>query len=127
MSGVWHRRMRHARRWLIYSGVVLLVLVATLMATASQLLPWVARHPDQIAEWLGQQLGQPVSVVKADAVWTRRGPLFTLSRSEEHTSELQSLMRISYDVFCLKKKKKQRKKEYYVKIWRQLNHIVARV
>src|SRR3546814_8382138 len=26
-------------------------------------------------------------------------------RSEEHTSELQSLMRISYDVFCLKKKK----------------------
>src|SRR3546814_8398935 len=30
-----------------------------------------------------------------------------LSRSEEHTSELQSLMRISYSVFCLKKKKKQ--------------------
>src|SRR3546814_10312334 len=28
-----------------------------------------------------------------------------LGRSEEHTSELQSLMRISYDVFCLKKKK----------------------
>src|SRR3546814_10329935 len=28
----------------------------------------------------------------------------SLSRSEEHTSELQSLMRISYDVFCLKKK-----------------------
>src|SRR3546814_17835226 len=27
-----------------------------------------------------------------------------LSRSEEHTSELQSLMRISYDVFCLNKK-----------------------
>src|SRR3546814_8756827 len=33
----------------------------------------------------------------------RRGP----ARSEEHTSELQSLMRISYAVFCLKKKKKQ--------------------
>src|SRR3546814_6453788 len=30
-------------------------------------------------------------------------------RSEEHTSELQSLMRISYAVFCLKKKKKQNK------------------
>src|SRR3546814_5849519 len=29
----------------------------------------------------------------------------TLQRSEEHTSELQSLMRISYAVFCLKKKK----------------------
>src|SRR3546814_4822097 len=30
-----------------------------------------------------------------------------LERSEEHTSELQSLMRISYAVFCLKKKKKK--------------------
>src|SRR3546814_4083518 len=30
-----------------------------------------------------------------------------LARSEEHTSELQSLMRISYAVFCLKKKNKQ--------------------
>src|SRR3546814_4043839 len=34
------------------------------------------------------------------------GVSHTLSRSEEHTSELQSLMRISYAVFCLKKKKK---------------------
>src|SRR3546814_6527608 len=32
----------------------------------------------------------------------------TVMRSEEHTSELQSLMRISYAVFCLKKKKKQK-------------------
>src|SRR3546814_4944432 len=31
-------------------------------------------------------------------------------RSEEHTSELQSLMRISYAVFCLKKKKKKQNK-----------------
>src|SRR3546814_10777677 len=29
--------------------------------------------------------------------------LFVLARSEEHTSELQSIMRTSYDVFCLKK------------------------
>src|SRR3546814_1093386 len=32
----------------------------------------------------------------------------SIFRSEEHTSELQSLMRISYAVFCLKKKKKKR-------------------
>src|SRR3546814_2718829 len=31
---------------------------------------------------------------------------FLIDRSEEHTSELQSLMRISYAVFCLKKKKR---------------------
>src|SRR3546814_7427367 len=34
-------------------------------------------------------------------------------RSEEHTSELQSLMRISYAVFCLKKKKQTRQSQYY--------------
>src|SRR3546814_3340026 len=34
----------------------------------------------------------------------RRAEDFLLDRSEEHTSELQSLMRISYAVFCLKKK-----------------------
>src|SRR3546814_2148142 len=33
-------------------------------------------------------------------------PVLDCGRSEEHTSELQSLMRISYAVFCLKKKKK---------------------
>src|SRR3546814_1047544 len=34
-----------------------------------------------------------------------------LERSEEHTSELQSLMRISYAVFCLKKKNNKKNKE----------------
>src|SRR3546814_3723112 len=34
-------------------------------------------------------------------------------RSEEHTSELQSLMRISYAVFCLKKKKTQQQNQKY--------------
>src|SRR3546814_3922460 len=42
-----------------------------------------------------------------------RGSVDACHRSEEHTSELQSLMRISYAVFCLKKKKtKPRKKTY---------------
>src|SRR3546814_5151998 len=37
-------------------------------------------------------------------IWHERGRLWC-RRSEEHTSELHSLMRISYAVFCLKKKK----------------------
>src|SRR3546814_4793494 len=37
-------------------------------------------------------------------------------RSEEHTSELQSLMRISYAVFCLKKKKKKKNTPYTLNI-----------
>src|SRR3546814_1009408 len=42
----------------------------------------------------------------ADAAYKTIKPVFrTQYRSEEHTSELQSLMRISYAVFCLKKTK----------------------
>src|SRR3546814_7389688 len=37
--------------------------------------------------------------------WKKNGSTSARARSEEHTSELQSLMRISYAVFCLKKKK----------------------
>src|SRR3546814_9327766 len=44
--------------------------------------------------------------IAADQFTQRTQRLF--SRSEEHTSELKSLMRISYAVFCLKKTKKQR-------------------
>src|SRR3546814_5482010 len=43
------------------------------------------------------------TVARAMMGWTLE------KRSEEHTSELQSLMRISYAVFCLKKKKKKKK------------------
>src|SRR3546814_9282676 len=42
--------------------------------------------------------------------WNRSVPVgYKVVRSEEHTSELQSLMRISYAVFCLKKKKRHNK------------------
>src|SRR3546814_5949414 len=58
----------------------------------------------------------PVTVttlsLRSDSITSKAGPS---TRSEEHTSELQSLMRISYAVFCLKKKKKQKniyKNEY---------------
>src|SRR3546814_1346028 len=54
------------------------------------------RHGKHIAVRAGRRKG-PVEVTIDDD-----------GRSEEHTSELQSLMRISYAVFCLKKKKKSR-------------------
>src|SRR3546814_2608955 len=57
--------------------------------------------------------------IETDPSTARRAALFGIrqsetreavnNRSEEHTSELQSLMRISYAVFCLKKKKHQKK------------------
>src|SRR3546814_989635 len=48
---------------------------------------------------------------RGGGAWPQRGTVIYLksamidARSEEHTSELQSLMRISYAVFCLKKKR----------------------
>src|SRR3546814_6594866 len=52
--------------------------------------------------------------------------LWCASRSEEHTSELQSLMRISYAVFCLKKKNKKTKQLYCcIRIDQQLDHNVC--
>src|SRR3546814_10899832 len=50
----------------------------------------------------------------------------TMSRSEEHTSELQSLMRISYAVFCLKKKSKTPEKSSIIRYTysiQVINHI----
>src|SRR3546814_4977204 len=52
-------------------------------------------------------IGNVANQLKNDVLRTSN---VSSSRSEEHTSELQSLMRISYAVFCLKKKTKQQDK-----------------
>src|SRR3546814_3816250 len=61
------------------------------------------RRPDMslslVTRPLSEVLGRSVMFISDS-----HGP--DAERSEEHTSELQSLMRISYAVFCLKKKKK---------------------
>src|SRR3546814_8161816 len=53
-----------------------------------------------ITQYVMPELGQPMHAFDRDLL---HGPV-GVRRSEEHTSELQSLMRISYAVFCLKKK-----------------------
>src|SRR3546814_6870289 len=45
------------------------------------------------------------------------------NRSEEHTSELQSLMRISYAVFCLKKKHTKKQTDKYERNTTHTNHL----
>src|SRR3546814_8224033 len=55
----------------------------------------------------GRMTYAPIGGYKRSGIGREYGP----DRSEEHTSELQSLMRISYAVFCLKKKNKTRKKK----------------
>src|SRR3546814_7776923 len=55
------------------------------------------------------------------AIRTRSDNDGKTDRSEEHTSELQSLMRISYAVFCLKKKKKRNKKRRTTDRYKPIN------
>src|SRR3546814_9783661 len=58
---------------------------------------------------LGKNIGVNMVQVKVDMILLlAHAP----TRSEEHTSELQSLMRISYAVFCLKQQKKTHKKKH---------------
>src|SRR3546814_11328951 len=61
----------------------------------------LAAHPNVIAWIAGHTHTHPRN---AGAVTSKTFGGHAVARSEEHTSELQSLMRISYAVFCLKKK-----------------------
>src|SRR3546814_2852064 len=63
----------------------------------------VVRGPRDAADAEGSRLLPPRRPAAVRAAPTSREE----GRSEEHTSELQSLMRISYAVFCLKKKKEK--------------------
>src|SRR3546814_6512983 len=56
------------------------------------------------------------AITRQQATFTRRDLAQFAFRSEEHTSELQSLMRISYAVFCLKKKKTKNKSDTSIRI-----------
>src|SRR3546814_2418602 len=81
------------------------------VAAYSDRRPCVARRP-QDGLHVPRQDGADESE-GSDQRLSYRGRAIAGRRSEEHTSELQSLMRISYAVFCLKKKKcKQVKTQY---------------
>src|SRR3546814_8351566 len=81
------------------------------IATAAMTIPaslLMGRFGRRAGFTFGGLLGMAGGAISCVAVFLGDFWLFCLGgafRSEEHTSELQSLMRISYAVFCLKKKK----------------------
>src|SRR3546814_3410252 len=89
---VWQRQLVH------FTESQLLELGCGFLARRQHTATYLAR--------CSRSLLQNRSTVVNNVIRSRSG-----RRSEEHTSELQSLMRISYAVFCLKKKKNN-KKEY---------------
>src|SRR3546814_2907576 len=60
----------------------------------------VRRYAAELDRWQGEIVVSPDAIAAAAA----KVPARLKERSEEHTSELKSIMRISYAVFCLKKK-----------------------
>src|SRR3546814_7959121 len=104
-------KRRAQRRRLIYLAVAAaaVLLAGWAVASLEPAAPGVARS----SLWLdtvkrGDMLREvrgPGTLVPREIRWIAAET--NARRSEEHTSELQSLMRISYAVFCLKKKKKQ--------------------
>src|SRR3546814_5031044 len=100
-------RRRHTRCALV-TGVQTCALPISAVEAAVALTPRIAN----------EKKGASAPFFSGDARWATVGahlgamalPVMPIApRSEEHTSELQSLMRISYAVFCLKKKTKKKR------------------
>src|SRR3546814_10052950 len=109
---------------LSYLQIVIMVVTVVLMAAFTLLISRTSlgraqracEQDQKMASLLGVNVDRTISLtfVTGAALAAVAGLMVTLyygvvdffiGRSEEHTSELQSLMRISYAVFCLKKKK----------------------
>src|SRR3546814_8231262 len=87
-------------------GLLLLLAVSVVIFLGIEALPG-----DFAQIYLGQSATpQAVANIRAELGLDRPAVVRYVERSEEHTSELQSLMRISYAVYCLKKKKNTNRK-----------------
>src|SRR3546814_6889828 len=85
-------KMKTLRPYLIWFAVAVLLTIGAIFG-----MQWVREHPEHFPG-ARFELAHPRG-------WATHGKLVALeNRTEEHTSELQSLMRISYAVFCLNKK-----------------------
>src|SRR3546814_2020456 len=94
--------LRNPVRMLDAMGLALFAVAGTEKALVFGLSPVMAALLGMLTG-IGGGVARDVLLAEIPAVL--RADLY--ARSEEHTSELQSLMRISYAVFCLKKKKKR--------------------
>src|SRR3546814_6507392 len=105
------KRLEHVHRFFRADMVAAHQLARAEGTDCDQRQPWPPplggfSHPASIAP-AGVAGEEQIAARKRDSESGPERPVAVAHRSEEHTSELQSLMRISYAVFCLKKKKKE--------------------
>src|SRR3546814_8755067 len=106
------KRLEHVHRFFRADMVAAHQLARAEGTDCDQRQPWPPplggfSHPASIAP-AGVAGEEQIAARKRDSESGPERPVAVAHRSEEHTSELQSLMRISYAVFCLKKKKNNR-------------------
>src|SRR3546814_10269076 len=102
-----------------------MTLVGELVLARNQVVQLVSDQDDAVLSATSQRLSLITTELQETAMKTRMQPISNIwsklprvvrdlaaARSKEHTSELQSLMRISYAVFCLKKKKKPQLQQF---------------
>src|SRR3546814_8995901 len=92
---------REARNALLEAEIALRAQAEAVAAQRRRLPPGGKVPEDYVFERLGEN-GMPEKV-RMSELFGPHDTLILYSRSEEHTSDLQSLMRISYSVFCLTK------------------------
>src|SRR3546814_10924810 len=78
----------------------------------AELVGDLVQHAEPAADGVGRDLPGQREHLGAAAIGGRQRCAGVEDRSEEHTSELQSLMRISYAVFCLKKKQTLKRQQH---------------
>src|SRR3546814_1464127 len=96
--------------WKLTADIWPLLLQASVVTVQATILGFAIAAVLGLLLAIGRMYGRPWLRVPLGGIveFIRSTPLLIQIRSEEHTSELQSLMRISYAVFCLKKKHKHR-------------------
>src|SRR3546814_3171490 len=103
----WHTLSRHYALPIFAAQRVVRRMLGRVPATLRDVQPTDKCHAVvDDDDFLVMRSAYRVNAVHAEEHAALPAPAGTISRSEEHTSELQSLMRISYAVFCLKQKNK---------------------
>lgn len=73
------RHLHRVRRWVQALFATVIILAAFAVCVVRLALPWIAAHPQHIANYLAKRLSRPVVIGKIDATWQANGPLLSLS------------------------------------------------